>query len=349
MSRVSSEDIARAAQVSRATVSYVLNDRPGRRISEQTRQRVLATAKSLGYVPNPAAMALRSGRSNIVLLQESTKIPAPGDQVLPLGSTGGLLRDAIAREVRSWGMTLVSSGVGFPLTQALTHLMPSLVLAPAGLSPQDRSALQQAGIPYYEPAGDDFGAAAGHTPAEHAAAGHGGEAAVLTGALTHSQVQHLAERAHRRIGYVSTSVEAVRDIAEQREGAIRQAAGLAGVDCTHVVRLGPLEGALEDCARTLQRWRTDGVSAVACFNDLYAALVLKAARGLGWSVPSDLAVIGVDDEAMSWLLEPPLSTVRLNMADFGCHLAACARAVLDGQSLPRLPEDLTPVVARATT
>ena len=102
-------------------------------------------------------------------------------------------------------------------------------------------------------------------------------------------------------------------------------------------------------ARTLQRWRADGVSAVACFNDLNVTQVLKAARRLGWSVPGDLAVIGVHDEAMSWLLEPPLSTVRLNMADFGRHLAACARAVLDGQPLPQLPDDLTPVVARATT
>ena len=351
MSRVSSEDIARAAQVSRATVSYVLNGRPGRRISDETRQRVLATAQSLGYVPNPAAMALRSGRSNIVLLQESTRIPAPGEAVIPLGSTSGLLRDAIAREVRSWGMTLVSSGAGFPLPQALTHLMPSLVLAPAGLSLKDRHALEQAKIPWYEPpsragrSGDD------HTE-DHAgdrAAGHTGEADSLTASLTRSQVEHLAQRGHRRISYVNTAVEAVRGIAEQREDAIERACALAGLDDPRTVRLGPLENALPDCVQTLRSWRDQGVSAVACFNDLHAALVLAATRELGWSVPGELAVIGVDDEAMSWLLDPPLSTVRLQMADFGAHLAACGRAVLDGHPLPPLPQDLTPVIVRGTT
>lgn len=332
MSRVSSEDIARAAQVSRATVSYVLNDRPGRRISEQTRQRVLQTARSLGYVPNPAAMALRSGRSKIVLLQESIKIPDPGHDVLPLGSTSGLLRDAVARDVRSWGMTLVTSGVGFPLTDALTHLMPSLVLAPAGLSEQDRAALQRANVPYYEPA-----------------AHGGGEASALTTSLIRSQVDHLLDRGHRHIGYVTTGVEEVRDIAEHRERTLLAACEQSDVDSVRQARLGPVETSLDACAQTLTRWRADGVTAVACFNDLYAGLTLKAARHLGWTVPADLAVIGVDDDAMSFLLDPPLTTVRLRMADFGAHLAACGRAVLDGHSPPPLPQDLTPVIARATT
>ncbi|MFD0484555.1 LacI family DNA-binding transcriptional regulator [Kineococcus sp. GCM10028916] len=339
MSRVSSEDIARAAQVSRATVSYVLNDRPGRRISAETRQRVLQTARSLGYVPNPAAMALRSGRSDIVLLQENAWIPGPDQDVLPLGSTSGLLRDAVAREVRAWGMTLVSAGTGFPLGHALTHLMPTLVLAPAGLSEVDRDALRRSRVPWYEPA----------PPEGFPEAGSGGEAMSLTASLALAQVEHLRERGHRRIGYLNTSVEAVRDIAEQRERAVRQAASAVGVECDHRVRLGPVEDALPECTATLEQWMADGVTAVACFNDLYAGLAVKVLRQRGSRIPDDLAVLGVDDEAMSWMLEPPLSTVRLRMAEFGTHLAACGRAVLDGHPLPPLPAGLTPVVARATT
>lgn len=57
--RVTSADVAREAGVSRATVSYVLNDRPGRSIPEATRERVRTAAARLDYVPDQRARALR--------------------------------------------------------------------------------------------------------------------------------------------------------------------------------------------------------------------------------------------------------------------------------------------------
>ncbi|MFE4722469.1 LacI family DNA-binding transcriptional regulator, partial [Streptomyces sp. NPDC056728] len=63
-----SEDVARAAGVSRATVSYVLNNTRGGRVSEATRERVREAARQLGYVPHAVARALRAGRSGVVLL-----------------------------------------------------------------------------------------------------------------------------------------------------------------------------------------------------------------------------------------------------------------------------------------
>ncbi|MDR3708961.1 MAG: LacI family DNA-binding transcriptional regulator [Capsulimonadaceae bacterium] len=61
-------DIAKASGVSHATVSYVLNRREGRTISKETTERVLKTAKDLGYRPNAAARSLRYGRTNMVLI-----------------------------------------------------------------------------------------------------------------------------------------------------------------------------------------------------------------------------------------------------------------------------------------
>ncbi|TIU76005.1 MAG: LacI family DNA-binding transcriptional regulator, partial [Mesorhizobium sp.] len=52
-------DIARAAGCSQATVSFVLNNTPGIRLSQQTRERVIEAARGLGYAP-PAFSALRS-------------------------------------------------------------------------------------------------------------------------------------------------------------------------------------------------------------------------------------------------------------------------------------------------
>src|SRR3954454_5418345 len=65
--RVTSADVARVAGVSRATVSYVLNDTPHQTISAGTRNRVLAAAARLGYAPSAAARTLRTGRSDLVL------------------------------------------------------------------------------------------------------------------------------------------------------------------------------------------------------------------------------------------------------------------------------------------
>ena len=65
--RVTSADVAREVGVSRATVSYLLNNTPGQSISAETRRRVLEAAERLGYMPNRNARALRLGRSDIVL------------------------------------------------------------------------------------------------------------------------------------------------------------------------------------------------------------------------------------------------------------------------------------------
>src|SRR5438045_9699595 len=61
--RVTSQDVALRAGVSRTTVSFVLNDVKEANISEETRQRVLTAAEELEYVPDAAAQALASGRT----------------------------------------------------------------------------------------------------------------------------------------------------------------------------------------------------------------------------------------------------------------------------------------------
>jgi DNA-binding LacI/PurR family transcriptional regulator len=65
--RPTTADVARLASVSTATVSYVLNDAEGRRISAQTREAVHRAAQLLGYRPNLAARNLARGKSGVVL------------------------------------------------------------------------------------------------------------------------------------------------------------------------------------------------------------------------------------------------------------------------------------------
>ena len=75
-------DIARELNISRATVSYVLNGRDTEFISESTRERVLAAARQMGYRPNRAAQALAGQRSNLIELYIHGFYPAFYGRVL---------------------------------------------------------------------------------------------------------------------------------------------------------------------------------------------------------------------------------------------------------------------------
>lgn len=65
---VTLRDVANAVNLSRATVSFVLNDRRDIAIPEATRERVIQAAKELGYHPNRAARALVSGKTNVIAI-----------------------------------------------------------------------------------------------------------------------------------------------------------------------------------------------------------------------------------------------------------------------------------------
>ncbi|WP_339158375.1 LacI family DNA-binding transcriptional regulator [Paenibacillus sp. FSL W8-0186] len=79
MNKVTMKDIAEAAQVSLATVSYVLNNNTKQKISEETRQRILGIAQQLQYVPNMAARSLVGNTSSklvaIVTLKDNDDQP----------------------------------------------------------------------------------------------------------------------------------------------------------------------------------------------------------------------------------------------------------------------------------
>src|SRR6201996_2431578 len=91
--RPTTADVARLASVSTATVSYVLNNAEGRRISEQTRDAVYRAAKLLGYRPNLAARNLARGKSGVVLYV----VPHVAVGEMPM-QAGSRMTAALARE-----------------------------------------------------------------------------------------------------------------------------------------------------------------------------------------------------------------------------------------------------------
>lgn len=317
--RVTAADIARSLGISRATVGFVLNDTPGQTISSATRARVLAEADRLGYRPHQAARALASGQSRIVLLI----LP---DWPLEYSLSTHLEEASLALDEAGYSLvtwTRHARGRARPLWETL---QPDVVMSLTPLDPETAAAIRRGGAVVVTPGGPG-------APAEPLDYGVGP-------AL---QIEHLAERGHRRIVYAESDDPRIADlVAERADVASRTAAELGiSLERRPVSEVEPSR---------LAAWRTSGVSAVAAYNDDVAARVLHAALTAGLAVPGDLAVVGHDDAPISRLLLPPLSTVRIDNAGLGRFFAAIALHAATGVPAPAAgPETRAQLVPRSST
>src|SRR5271166_6290260 len=135
-------DVARLASVSTATVSYVLNNAEGHRISAQTREAVYHAAKLLGYRPNLAARNLARGKSGVVLYV----VPhvAVGEMPMQAGSrmTTELARQGLLQ------VQIFETEDDQYVVDAIENIDPVAVTSLFPLSEAAFSAIQTAGIPH---------------------------------------------------------------------------------------------------------------------------------------------------------------------------------------------------------
>jgi len=297
--RSTSTDIARLAGVSRATVSYVLNDRADQSISEATRDRVLAAARQLNYVPNAASRALRGGQSRLVMLINSG---------IPWSTNITEIEDELTSLVADSGRSLVVWRRQGPedLLSTLANLEPCVAMTMSKLSETEKALLATVKIPLVE---DDLVAPGSDIPAR-------------------LQVQHLVAHGHERLGYLTTSEPTLQRFATPRTQGFLAACEELRLPEPRVAALpGGMALTVAAVAEQLRAWQqeADPVTAVACFNDFHAAVCLTAAAELGLWVPSDLAVIGLDDDVFAPLTRPALTTIRMDAKSFSRHLWDIAR------------------------
>ncbi|WP_225446827.1 LacI family DNA-binding transcriptional regulator [Streptacidiphilus sp. PB12-B1b] len=306
-----SADVARRAGVSRATVSYVLNDSAGGRISEQTRQRVRAAAEELGYIPHAAARSLRAGHTGIVLLT------IPEVVFGPLFSTYlGELRSGL----RALGYTTVIYGDsdGGDHAGRWAELRPTAVLSTvgSGLTARGVELLRRSGTRAVLAIGDQ------PVPGAHALTLDQHRVGAVAG-------EHLLARGHRAIGAIVPADRSLDFFSRPRlEGVLAAYAGQGG-------RVEPLEldYTEESAARLASRWRESGLTGLFGYNDEYALLLLSAFQEAGLRVPEDVALVGADDVLPARLARPRLTTVRLELPD-GAELAALIDRLIRNPDTP---------------
>jgi DNA-binding LacI/PurR family transcriptional regulator len=323
-SRVTARDVARAAGVSQATVSYVINANPNQKISEETRARVLKAVEELGYTPSAAARALRKGSSQVVLL------------VLPnvrIGPAIGELIERLEEELRAHELGLVTrrAAATDSVSALWREIMPAAVVSLLPIGKRDQEEIRAAGL---------FVAQSLLTP-------HPDETTLsvpqqLVGRL---QVEHLATRGHRMIGYAKPDNPRLEQFLRLRVEGARMACFELGLDL-------PDEQAVPADAKAAERvvraWRAADppVTGVCAYNDEVAFVLLAGMRRAGLSAPDDIAVIGMDNIPLAPFAVPPLTTIDQNLGMAARHLAALVTAGIAGDPLPRMPrsESLTLVV-----
>ncbi|MGW2646947.1 LacI family DNA-binding transcriptional regulator [Streptomyces sp. NPDC001393] len=310
-----SADVARLAGVSRATVSYVLNNTSAVRISEPTRRRVREAARELGYVPHAAARSLRAGHSRMVLM------PAPA---IPVGPLYSRFLNELQWELGRLDYTVVQYGSvglqGDEAARAWAELRPVAVLVPgADLGPQGVGVLKRSGARAVLTLGPGRVDGAHALLMDHDAVGE------CAGA-------HLYARGRRRIGVVVPEESGLEAYSRPRLAGVRRA--LHGTDAA-VTEL-PLAYTEESAAQLAAGWRESGLDAVFAYNDEYAMLLMRALQDAGMRVPEDVAVIGADDLMLGRLLRPRLSTVHVELPS-GRDLAELVdRAVRDPGGEPEV-------------
>ncbi|MET7328941.1 LacI family DNA-binding transcriptional regulator [Nonomuraea sp. NPDC005650] len=319
--RITSTDVARAAGVSRATVSFVLNDKPGMRITEETRRRVLEAARSLDYRPHASARSLAAGRSDVVLLA----IPD-----LPIGAGISRFVEELATALAAYGLTLVThlaAAQGRPLPDVCAAVDASVVVGFYAFDQDTVQALHRAGADLVLPSGTEDA-----SPMRH---------------IGRLQAEHLIDRGHRRLGYALPGHPAFRPMAEERLQGVTEACAQAGLEppVTLTVHLE-----IPSAAQAVTGWREQGVTGVCAFNDETAVAVLAGLHEHGLAIPADLAVIGADDIPTARLATPPLTTVCYDLHDVAHHRAGAIVAGLAGQPTHHTDASANPrVIQRSST
>jgi LacI family transcriptional regulator len=299
-------DVARLAGVSQSSVSLVLNNMTGARISDQTRERVIKAAQDLGYaLPSQRRSGRQPEPRNKIafIIDEISTSPHPvvsldgvRDEAWEAGFvvTSYVTRsnreletatlDAIAKDPHVMGIiyaTIFTREVALP---AEMEAMPVVLLNCYTAGKKQISVV----------------------PAE------------VAGGFT--ATEHLIKKGHRRIGFING--ESWMDAATERMRGYRQALATHDIPFdADLIREGdwlPLKGyhLAKDLLGLAKR-----PTAILCANDLMALGAIEAAAELGFNVPDDVSIMGYDDQELARYTHPPLTTLVLPNYEMGRHAA----------------------------
>lgn len=340
MKRPTQVDVARLAEVSTATVSYVVNGLVNGpvSISEETRQRVLAAVTDLGYVPDARAQSLASGNTNIIgLIIPDIRNPHFWEHA-----------EGIEQEARASGYRLLLSDIALNSKYAdetfkdLSRRRIDGLIVMGSFIRQSKEAqsiltwLRKRRFPVVEISDHNVDYDVDTVMSDYRAA-------------TKEVMFHLLSLQHRRIGMIYGVSEPVsaEDRLQPYQGSL-QASGLP-VDQELIARCGPsIEDGYQAALRLLKL--PERPTALIAVNDLLAIGALRAAADLGLHIPGNLSLVGFDGIHMSEYLVPRLTTVMKDSIGVGREAVKQLLARISEPDMPRQKVSIPPhLVIREST
>lgn len=289
--RVTAEDVAVKAGVSRSTVSRAFS--PGRPVQEETRSKIMKAAKELGYEPNALAQALISRRSQIVGI-------LMGELSNPFHA---VLHQSMSHQLQARGLIPVSAQMGpeddIPRIIAMfrQYQVGVVVLTSMNVTSKMVTACQDAGLQVVLlNRVDELGV----TPSVCADVTQGGQLA-----------------ARRLVNQGCDSIGVAKGAAGSWTSDARVKGHLDGLTNVHRSPLFVEDGGYtyEDGVRLADRIAHGDLpkpEGMLCPNDLFAiGFMDRCGTRMGLRVPKDISVIGFDDIPMAAWESYALTTVRL--------------------------------------
>jgi LacI family transcriptional regulator len=332
--RVTVIDIARAAGVSKSTVSLVLQGSSTPR--EETRARVTEAMERLGYVYNRGAANLRQAKSKII------------------GIVVNDLTNSFFAEL-AVGMDMIVQSAGYVQFMAHSgedvdrqseliasmreHGIAGLILSPArGTTVADLKPVVDSGLPVVLAVRNLPGAKVSSLLSDNYA---GAKLAV----------QHLVGLGHRRISFIGGFPD-TQVFTERTQGYLdaMDEAGLS-VDDESIVSVVPTRAGGADGVAHALRSRGTVPTAAACFNDAVAFGVCDGLRAQRLEPGRDFSVVGFDDVIEARTAVPALTTVSVNPQRLGQQAAQLLFKQINsgGGSIETIRSAVRLVVRQSTT
>ncbi|MDP4804836.1 MAG: LacI family transcriptional regulator [Candidatus Nanopelagicales bacterium] len=311
-------DIAEAAGVSEATVSRVLNDRPG--ASTASKQAVLTALDVLGY-ERPVRLRSAAGLVGLIVPElENPIFPAFAQVMEPLLAQSGFTpvlctQGASGVSEAEYVELLLDRGVSGIIFISGMH-------ADATSDHAAYRALIDRGLPVVFVNGFAEGIDAPFISDDD------------VGAMDLA-VSHLASMGHRKIG-LALGPERFVPVVRKRAGfisAMQQHVGgsMHDIEARIAHSLFSVEGGQAAAHHLL----ASDVSAIVCGSDLMALGVIRTIRQRGLRVPEDVSVVGYDDSPLIAFTDPPLTTVRQSVGAMGVTAVQSLLDEINSRSAPR--------------
>lgn len=331
--RVTIADVAERLGLSKASVSYALNDQPG--VSPETRRQVREMAAQLGWYPSSSARALSRAKTGAIGLVLSRDPDVIGTEPYYMRAMAGIESVLVAADMGLM-LRIVGTDPGRDLAiyerWAGERRVDGVILFDQREDDPRLPLVTRLGLPAVLVGGPAKGSVVPSVTSDARA-----DAAQV--------VAHLRGLGHRQVLHVTGPTRFMHE--RRRAAALRESAAEQGME------VEPLESdyTFEAAALTVARRLGDGPAPTAMVfgNDLMALGGLDAAVDAGFAVPADLSVVSWDDSMLCRVANPPVTALDRDAFEFGRLAATMLLQVMAGAA----PEDVvTPpsrLVVRASS